>query len=67
MQPSKYPVYVSLQVQWNLFTVHTLSQTVDTDVSLPRHSMFFQVPDIEDSFRKGLTPQEVAEGSTSFL
>jgi hypothetical protein len=50
------------QVQWNLFTVHTLNQGADQDLNLPKHSMWFQIPEIEDNFRKYLTPQEVTDG-----
>ncbi|XP_060554667.1 E3 ubiquitin-protein ligase UBR4-like, partial [Ruditapes philippinarum] len=55
------PAELLEQVQWNLFTVHTLNQGADQDLNLPKHSMWFQIPEIEDNFRKYLTPQEVTD------
>ncbi|KAL4218587.1 perineurial glial growth [Mactra antiquata] len=55
------PAELLEQVQWNLFTIHTLNQNTDQDLNLTKHSMWFHLPEIEESFRKFLTPAEVTE------
>lgn len=54
------------QVQWNLFTVHTLGQAGERETSLPRASQFFPCRDVEGNFRKNLTPQEATEIGTFY-
>ncbi|XP_052831626.1 E3 ubiquitin-protein ligase UBR4-like [Octopus bimaculoides] len=55
------PAVLIDQVQWNLFTVHTLGQAGERDASLPRASQFFPCRDVEGNFRKNLSPQEATE------
>ncbi|XP_067662559.1 E3 ubiquitin-protein ligase UBR4-like [Haliotis asinina] len=50
------------QVQWNLFTVHTLTQTGDRDTGvITKASHFFVCREVEENFRKNLTTQELSE------
>ncbi|XP_052789588.1 E3 ubiquitin-protein ligase UBR4-like isoform X2 [Mya arenaria] len=55
------PAELQEQVQWNLFTVHTLNQSGEAEIPVGKHSMFFPLPDVEDQFRKFLTPQELTD------
>ena len=58
---------VVFQVQWNLFTVHTLNQAPEERVPVSKHSIWFPCQEVEDNFRKFLTPQELTEGLNNVL
>ncbi|XP_041369615.1 E3 ubiquitin-protein ligase UBR4-like [Gigantopelta aegis] len=56
------PAALIEQVQWNLFTIHTFSQSTDRDaVPQTRASQYFHCREVEDNFRKNLTAQETNE------
>lgn len=55
------------QVQWNLFTIHTLSQGRGDTGSLPRTPQFFHCREVEDNFRKSILALESAEGGWLFF
>lgn len=63
MMIMKVMMIVALQVQWNLFTVHTLTQTGDRETGvITKASQFFVCREVEENFRKNLTTQELSEG-----
>ncbi|XP_050389975.2 E3 ubiquitin-protein ligase UBR4 [Patella vulgata] len=54
------PTTLMEQVQWNLFTVHTIPPGTDRDgCNLSKATQFFPCREVEDNFRKNLTPQEL--------
>ncbi|XP_052222057.1 E3 ubiquitin-protein ligase UBR4-like isoform X2 [Dreissena polymorpha] len=55
------PPELQEQVQWNLFTVYTLNQSSEGDSMEGRHSMWFPMTEVEESFRKQLTSQELTD------
>ncbi|KAL3872340.1 hypothetical protein ACJMK2_040271 [Sinanodonta woodiana] len=55
------PANLVEQVQWNLFTVFTLGPSTEQDKGL-NHCIFLGYPEVEDNFRKNLTPQDESEG-----
>ncbi|ESP04880.1 hypothetical protein LOTGIDRAFT_156120, partial [Lottia gigantea] len=56
------PTSLIEKVQWNLFTVYTIPPGQDREsYNLSKSTQFFPCREVEDNFRKNLTPQEQHE------
>ena len=56
------PAALMEQVQWNLFTVHTLPQGRGQPPALPATPHYFHCREVEDNFRKSILSLDASEG-----